>query len=692
MKKLYFLVTTFLFITIANAQIVNIPDANFKAKLLQASTSNAVAQNSNNMNIKIDTNNDGEIQVSEALLVYRLNASYGDINDLTGIESFTNLQILYCYYNQLTVLNVSELNNLIDLRCYANQLTSLDVSELNNLTDLRCHVNQLTSLNVSGSTNLQFLDCSVNQLTTIDVSDLPNMKHLVCMNNQLTTLFLKNSNLEWWDLAFQNNPNLQYICADNEDVVLVQQKITQYGYTNCHANSYCSFTPGGTFYTIQGTNRMDTNNDGCTAQDVVYPNLKLNFTNGSISGSTISNDSGNYNVPVSAGTHTFTTQIENPSYFNISPTSTSVSFPVTPTPFTQNFCITPNGVHHDLEIVIIPIGVAQPGFDAFYKIIYKNKGNQTENATINFNFNDDILDFVASSVIPTSQNVDILTWNVGTLLPFQSGEILVTLNVNSPMEIPAVNGGDLLNYSTSINGLNTDENQEDNYFVYNQIVVNSYDPNDKECLEGTIINPNNIGNYVHYKIRFENTGTYPAQNIVVKDEIDTTKFDISTLQITDTSHSCVTRITNPNKVEFIFENINLPFDDATNDGYVVFKIKTKPTLVAGNTISNLANIYFDYNFPIVTNTSTSTFATLGINEVENKSVVVYPNPTTGIVNVNCNDTIKNIALYDIQGRLLMTKIVDSQNATFELSNQNTGTYFVKVITDNGVKIEKVFKN
>jgi hypothetical protein len=100
-------------------------------------------------------------------------------------------------------------------------------------------------------------------------------------------------------------------------------------------------------------------------------------------------------------------------------------------------------------------------------------------------------------------------------------------------------------------------------------------------------------------IRFENKGTAEAQNVVVKDMIDTSKFDVSSLVVTQGSHPFVTRITETNKVEFIFENINLPFDDATNDGYVAFKIKTKPSLVVGDSFSNTASIYFDYNFPIV---------------------------------------------------------------------------------------------
>src|SRR5690606_20906712 len=115
------------------------------------------------------------------------------------------------------------------------------------------------------------------------------------------------------------------------------------------------------------------------------------------------------------------------------------------------------------------------------------------------------------------------------------------------------------------------------------------DPNDKTCLQGTGISQTQVGNYVHYLIRFENTGTANAQNIVVKDIIDTSKFDLSSLIAVCGSHSIVTRITGPNTVEFIFENIQLPFADATNDGYVVFKIRTLPNLTVGNAFSNTAN-------------------------------------------------------------------------------------------------------
>lgn len=247
-----------------------------------------------------------------------------------------------------------------------------------------------------------------------------------------------------------------------------------------------------------------------------------------------------------------------------------------------------------------------------------------------------------------------------------------------------------MSFISTINGLNTDETPDDTTFTLAQEVVNSFDPNDKTCLEGSTINPIMIGKYVHYKVKFENTGTFPAQNIVVKDIIDTTKFDISTLQITDNSHSCISRITNPDKVEFIFENINLPFDDANNDGYIVFKIKTKSTLVLGNSFSNLANIYFDYNFPIETNNYTTTIQnSLGTNPFEIDNLTIFPNPVKDILQFNTIEKVLKIEVYDITGRILSSNSVDENKV--DLSELKTGNYTIKVYTENGITNTKIIK-
>ena len=794
-KYLSFFTFLTLLVSNTNAQIVNIPDANFKAELLAANPTNTIAKNLAGIYFKIDADNDGEIQESEALNVSYLVVANLNISSLTGIEFFTNLQglecgdnqltnldvsgstnlsyldcllnqltnlnvsgltylnylncagnqltnldlsgltnlqnlscsvnlltnldvsgltnlqslvcsanlltnldvssltnlsYLECLYNQLTNLDVSGCTNLQILECYNNQLTNLDVSGLTNLQILYCSSNQITTLDVSG-TNLQTLECYDNQLTNLDVSSLINLYDLYCYDNQLTNLFIKNGTYE--NVDFSGNPNLQYICADESELTQIQSLINSAGYgATCNVNSYCSFTPGGKFYTIQGNNKFDTNSNGCDTLDVVYPNLKLNFSDGTTNGNLISNTSGNYSIPVQAGTHIITPLLENSTYFNVSPTTATVTFPATASPFVQDFCITANGVHNDLEINLIPTIVARPGFDANYKIIYKNKGTQLQSGSVNLTFNDAVLDLVTANPNTTSQSLNNLSWSFTNILPFESREISVTLNLNSPMEIPPLNSGDILSFIATITAL-PDETPLDNTFTLNQTVVNSLDPNDKTCLEGNAITPTQVGEYVHYIIRFENTGTFPAENIVVKDVIDTTKFDIATLLPISSSHDFITKISDTNKVEFIFQNINLPFDSANNDGYVAFKIKTKSTLTLGDTFSNLANIYFDYNFPIVTNTATATIANpLSIQDVEFSNYFsIYPNPVKNSLNITTKQAIKisSISIYNTLGQVV--HIITNPTKTIDVSELRAGYYFVKIVFDNGVSETKFVK-
>src|SRR5690606_7576352 len=259
---------------------------------------------------------------------------------------------------------------------------------------------------------------------------------------------------------------------------------------------------------------------------------------------------------------------------------------------TQNFCITPKESHSQIEITIIPLSPpARPGFDAKYKIIWENKGNLLENGTIHFAYDENIFDYVKATLSPDAISSGKLSWDYKDLLPFEKREITVTLNLNSPIETPPVNTGDITRLYAYI---------LDNIFTLENTIVGSYDPNDKTCLQGNYFHPDSVGKYVDFIIRFENTGNYAAENIVVKDIIDDKVFDVSSLLITDASHEMYTRIAG-NKVEFIFEDILLPFEDENNDGYVAFKIKTKSTLVLGDSLKNLADIYFDYNFPIRTN-------------------------------------------------------------------------------------------
>ncbi len=104
MRKFYFLVAGLFVFSGIQAQIVNIPDANFKAKLLETSENIHIAEDSDGNSFKIDANNDGEIQLSEVQNVIALHVPEANISSLEGISSFSNLGWLECSYNQLTSL------------------------------------------------------------------------------------------------------------------------------------------------------------------------------------------------------------------------------------------------------------------------------------------------------------------------------------------------------------------------------------------------------------------------------------------------------------------------------------------------------------------------------------------------------------------------------------------------------------
>src|SRR5690606_4375993 len=173
MKRILYILL--LFYGISNAQIVNIPDVNFKNKLLAASSSNPIAKDQNGNYITIDVNGDGEIQVSETANVYQLEVGDSNIQDLTGIEAFINLTVLNCFFNNLTELDISNNINLTDLLCQNNNLTQLDLSSNTNLTLLSCEYNSLVELDVSNNINLIHLYCQNNALTEIDVSNNINL-------------------------------------------------------------------------------------------------------------------------------------------------------------------------------------------------------------------------------------------------------------------------------------------------------------------------------------------------------------------------------------------------------------------------------------------------------------------------------------------------------------------------------------
>ena len=205
--------------------------------------------------------------------------------------------------------------------------------------------------------------------------------------------------------------------------------------------------------------------------------------------------------------------------------------------------------------------------------------------------------------------------------------------------------------------------------------VGSYDPNDKQGFPVGYDSLHYIRetDKLEYLIRFQNTGTFMAFNVVIEDEIDTEVLDLSTLQVQAVSHSYQLTIEG-NILKFNFPNIMLP-DSFSNEpashGFIRFKIEQKEGNPIGTRIENTAAIYFDFNEPVITNT---TFHTVGrdfilITSTKNNrptlaELKVFPNPfttqTTIDIKTQSHFSTLRLHLYDALGRLVKTERFNHQ--------------------------------
>jgi Leucine-rich repeat (LRR) protein len=265
-------------ISVVHAQnIVHIPDANFKAALLN--------------NHIIDTDGDGEIQVTEAKSFRGSIIVWGkNISDLTGIEAFINCNNLDCGNNKLSSLDVSNNTFLTSLNCEYNKLTDLDVSMLDYLDEIYCDGNNLSNLDLSKNTTLTFLACASNNLSSLDLSKNKTLEYLYCENNNLTSLDVsENTSLAYLDCYNNNLSNLdvsknlalkELWCFSNNLSSLDVSNNTALTFLNCSSNQLTSFNIQNGNNSIILARSDFSNNPNLTCiqvDDVDYANA--NFTN-----------------------------------------------------------------------------------------------------------------------------------------------------------------------------------------------------------------------------------------------------------------------------------------------------------------------------------------------------------------------------------------------------------------------------
>ena len=183
--------TTFTWKKVSNIAFLineeNFPDATLREKL-----TTSVYGIKGDINRTYNYGDDGVITTEELEKTYALFIGFSNIENLEGIELFTELNSLTCIQTSIKTFDL-KLPKLVSLDCSDSKVTKIDMSGCPELKVLYCkYSNSLESIDLSKNTKLERLDCQSCALTTLDVSKCTNLMSLGCVDNKLSALDVSN--------------------------------------------------------------------------------------------------------------------------------------------------------------------------------------------------------------------------------------------------------------------------------------------------------------------------------------------------------------------------------------------------------------------------------------------------------------------------------------------------------------------
>ena len=473
------------------------------------------------------------------------------------------------------------------------------------------------------------------------------------------------------------------------------------GYDASATSCYC---------TISGTIYDDANNN-CVqdAGEAGIPNIQV-YCSGI--GYTYTDLSGNYSFKVPSGTYTVSETVlafyplSSCQLNNISVTAVASSGCT----HTVNFA---NGIStiHDMHVSTWDYNLPIPGHTYNQAVIISNDGTVTESSVLSGYKTDGQLytpTFVSGGIFTGGSNYYNTAAGFPTLTPGNAESFLVSYN--TPTGIPlgtSVLFKDSVVYTAPMTNWLTDYSPWNNVDYFSTYVVAAYDPNFKEVspkgtgASGIIYAKDSV---LEYMVHFQNTGTAPAENIVIVDTLDN-NLDWTTLRPVYMSGKCKVTLNQVGTYKiatFTFPDINLPTATAepvTSNGMFTYTIHTQRGLAIGSTFQNSASIYFDYNAPIKTNKTLNTLgSSTGITPVpaSQGSFLIYPNPAQKTFNavINSNGTgTADLQVADVAGRVLISKTITLQNGAqtinVDASQMAPGVYFVTCIQNGASQTQKL---
>lgn len=298
-------------------------------------------------------------------------------------------------------------------------------------------------------------------------------------------------------------------------------------------------------------------------------------------------------------------------------------------------------------------------------------------------------DTTAWSVPPVSQTTTTATWDITS-----ANTLTNWLAIGYVYCDTSINVGADFYWNVAVTTTPHDVNDNNNFNRFTAKVTDECKQNEKLVsgeriqLSGWIrSNPSN-SEKLNYLIRFQNPGPDTAHSVMIIDTLDT-DFAWDSFELLGASHPVSVTFGDSGLVRLRFDNIDLP-DSSTNplasQGFVCYSVNAKPIVRYYTLLNNTANILFDYNATVRTNTTYNFLGWVSVYEVsKDHLLLVYPNPTQDQLYVEVPGQASfRAVLYNIMGQSVATLQGQEGKNVLPVAGLARGMYNLVVVMPGGL--------
>ncbi len=351
---------------------------------------------------------------------------------------------------------------------------------------------------------------------------------------------------------------------------------------------------------------------------------------------------GQYSANLNEGSYTLS--MDTPMWYNQSYPASNGSHSIAVTSSSSNrndldFIVSSSTNQPDLEVALSTT-MLRRGFKNDFTVVYKNAGTSSASTnTLSMVFPDGIIPL--SSTLPwDDKNGNTLTWSFASIPQGEEVTFYVTDSVSINNDL-----GEMKTVSLSMTSQSSDLNTSNNTAEDVNEVVGSVDPNDKLAYPQHSVKP---GEFITYKIRFQNVGNFPAEHVAIHDTLSFL-LDPGTIKDLTTSHEYTFKVIDKNILIWEFPEIWLAdsvHNEPESHGYVQFRIKPKQGLSYGTEVPNKATIIFDYFQHTPTNTVEQTIEP-EFDYTVFSEFVCYPNPFSDHLKIEFKHVLEEPVEYQL---------------------------------------------